>query len=74
MMTKFEKLMFEKAGVLDKVYGQEVSRLIRERYSLDEELALGRQRDSKPEEWAEFNAYCEECKAEAKKEIYGGTS
>lgn len=73
-MMKFEKLMLEKAGVLDKVYGQEVSRLIRERYSLDEELALGRQRDTKPAEWAEFNAYCERCKAEAKKEIYGGTS
>ena len=26
---------------------------------------------TKPEEWAEFNAYCEKCKAEAKKEIYG---
>ena len=29
---------------------------------------------TKPEEWAEFNAYCEKCKADAKKEIYGGTS
>lgn len=74
MMMKFEKLMFEKAGVLDKVYGQEVSRLIRERYSLDEELALQRQRYEKPEEWAEFNAYCEQCKAEAKKAIYGEES
>lgn len=70
-MKEFEKKLFEKNGVLDKVYGQEVSRLIRERYSLDEELALGRQRDKKPEEWAEFNAYCEQCKAEVKKEIYG---
>ena len=61
-MTEIEKKLAELNGVLDKVYGQEVSRLIRERYSLDEELSLGRQRDKKPEEWAEFNAYCEECK------------
>ena len=38
---------------------------------LDEELALSRQRDAKPEEWEAYNAYCEECKAEAKAEVYG---
>ena len=73
-MKEREKKIFEKNGVLDKVYGQEVSRLIRERYSLDEEFAISRQRDTKPEEWAEFNAYCEQCKAEAKITIYGGST
>lgn len=29
---------------------------------------------TKPEEFAEYDAYCEQCKAEAKNEIYGGTS
>lgn len=43
-------------------YNQKVSCLIRERYTQDEEFALLRQRDSKPEEFAEYNAYCEECK------------
>lgn len=42
---------------------------IRERYSLDDELAIARQRDTKPEEWAGYNAYCEECKAQAKNEL-----
>lgn len=26
---------------------------------------------TKPEEWAEFNAYCEQCKAKVKAEVYG---
>ena len=47
-------------------YEQRVVQLIRERYDIDAELAILRQRDSKPEEFAEYNAYCEECKAKAK--------
>ena len=39
-----------------------VEEQIRRRYTLNEELAILRQRDSKPEEFAEYNAYCEECK------------
>lgn len=70
-MTELEKKLFEKNGVLDKVYGAKVSRLIRRKYTLDEELALSRQRDTKPEEWEAYNAYCEQCKTEAKAEVYG---
>lgn len=47
-------------------YEQKVVQLIREKYSMDDEFAILRQRDSKPEEFAEYNAYCEECKAKAK--------
>ena len=50
-------------------YEQRVVQLIREKYSIDDELALQRQRDSKPEEFAEYNAYCEECKAKVKEEL-----
>lgn len=42
---------------------------IREKYSLDQELAILRQRDSKPQEFAEYNDYVEKCKAEAKQEM-----
>jgi len=42
---------------------------VRERYSMDDELAIQRQRDSKPEEFAEYNAYCEQCKADAREEL-----
>lgn len=47
-------------------YEERVVQLIRERYDLDAELAILRQRDSKPEEFAEYNSYCEECKVQAK--------
>ena len=50
-------------------YEERVVQLIRERYDLDAELALLRQRDNKPEEFAEYNAYCEECKIQAKGEV-----
>lgn len=39
---------------------------IRQRYSLSEELAVLRQRDTKPAEYSEYFAYAEECKAKAK--------
>lgn len=54
-----------------KRYELQVEMKIREKYSISQELAILRQRDSKPEEYAEYNAYCEECKAQAKKEVYG---
>ena len=45
---------------------------IRKRYSINQELAILRQRDTKPEEYFEYNAYVEQCKAEAKVAIYEG--
>lgn len=47
-------------------YSEKVVSLIREKYSLDEELALERQRDTKPQEFSEYYAYCETCKQKAK--------
>ena len=37
--------------------------MIRQRYSVSDEFAILRQRDSKPEEFAEYNAFAESCKA-----------
>ena len=54
----------------DRLYPNLVSRLIRERYSIDDEMAILRQRDTKPNEYEAYNAFCEDCKAKAKKEIY----
>lgn len=42
---------------------------IREKYTIDQELAILRQRDTKPEEFDEYNAYVENCKELAKKEV-----
>lgn len=47
-------------------YDEMVVSLIRERYSLDEELAIQRQRDTKPDEFSQYFAYCEECKEKAR--------
>lgn len=50
----------------DDGYGERVNALIRERYTLSEELAILRQRDTKPDEFTQYNTYCEECKTKAK--------
>lgn len=46
---------------------------IRKKYDINAELALHRQKDKKPEEFAMYDAYCEECKAfvKEKKTLYG---
>lgn len=49
-------------------YEAKVDRLVREKYSLSNELAILRQRDTKPEEFSEYNTYVELCKAIAKAE------
>lgn len=50
-------------------YPQLVENKIRTKYSVSAELAILRQRDTKPEEFAEYNSFCELCKAEAKTEL-----
>lgn len=47
-------------------YENYVNTLIREKYTLSQELSILRQRDAKPEEYNAYNAYCEMCKIEAK--------
>ena len=39
-----------------------VNELIRRKYTLSEELAILRQRDSKVDEFTEYNTFAEECK------------
>lgn len=50
-------------------YEERVEQLIREKYNVNQELAIQRQRETKPEEFEEYFAYCEECKSLAKNEI-----
>lgn len=47
-------------------YSEKVVSLIREKYSLDEELAIQRQRDTKPDEFQKYFEYCEFCKKQIK--------
>lgn len=65
-MTDIEIRLAKLNGKTEAVYKKEVNRLIRARYSLSDEFAILRQRDEKPDEFAEYCAYAEECKANAK--------
>ena len=47
-------------------YDAEIVALIRGRYTLNDEIAILRQKDAKLDEFAEYNAYCEECKKKVK--------
>lgn len=54
---------------IQPTYEERVVELIRIRYDVNAEFAILRQRDSKPEEFAEYNSYCEECKVQARLEL-----
>lgn len=45
-------------------YEERIVNRIREKYSINDELAILRQRDTKPEEFEEYNAFVEKIKAE----------
>lgn len=53
----------------DRLYETRIIQRIRKRYSLNQELAILRQRDTKPSEFEEYNAFVEACKAEVKREM-----
>lgn len=46
-----------------------VDKLIREKYDVSAEFAVIRQRDTKPDEFIEYNAFCEECKEKARAQL-----
>ena len=68
-MNSIEKRLSRLNGTQESDYIAYVDELVRKRYSLSAELAILRQRDVKPEEFAAYNAYAEECKARAKTEL-----
>jgi len=53
----------------EQEYKAEVERLVRTRYTASDEIGILRQRETKPAEFAEYDAYVEACKAQAKKEL-----
>ena len=54
----------------EMTYEEQVVAKIRERYSVDDELAILRQRDTKPDEFEAYNEYAEQCKKEIKESIF----
>ena len=53
----------------EELYEYLIISKIRTKYTLNQELAILRQRDVKSEEFAEYNSFVEKCKAEAKTEL-----
>jgi hypothetical protein len=53
----------------DKLQEALISEKIRKVYSINDELAILRQRDEKPEEFEAYYAFVEECKKEVKAKI-----
>ena len=68
-MNNLIKKLIEGTEAEKKEYEALIVSYIRERYSINDELSIIRQRDSKPDEFAEYNNYVEECKVRAKESI-----
>lgn len=64
-----KKIKEQSPAAWDKLYEGQIIERIRARYTVNQELAILRQRDTKPEEFAAYNAYVEQCKAAVKKEM-----
>ena len=65
--------MYEEVDEIPKYtedeYKAKVEEKIRERYSISDELAILRQRDTKPDEYEAYYSYAEECKRTIKEEM-----
>lgn len=54
------------AYLKNMTYDKYIVYLIRKRYTQNDEFAILRQKDRKPDEYAEYDSYCEQCKTQAK--------
>lgn len=64
-----EQAAAERAYWQSVSYDDAVDAEIRKRYSVSQEFAILRQREEKPDEYAAYYAYCEECKAYVKAQM-----
>lgn len=56
----------KRAGLQKDLYPDLIVYFIRQKYSVDDEFALERQKDRKPNEYEQYDTYCENAKAYAK--------
>lgn len=68
-MNNLIKKLIEGTEVEKKEYEALVVSYIREKYTINDELSIIRQKDTKPDEFNEYNNYIEECKAKAKENM-----
>ena len=69
--VKYEPQIPEVEVDKEELYKNCIVDLIREKYTVDDELSIQRQRDTKVDEFNEYNSYVENCKKIAYNEIYG---
>ena len=65
-----DKYNARKQVIANDEYENKVVALIRQKYNVNQELAILRQRDAKPQEFAEYNEYVEQCKEQVKNELW----
>ncbi len=63
-----QQLEAEKQYWQNADYGEAINAEIRKRYTESQEFAILRQKEEKPEEYAQYFAYCESCKAYVKEQ------
>ena len=61
-----EEAKKHQAEIPQQTYDELVDAEIRKRYTISQEFAILRQKDEKPEEYAEYYTYCEQCKTKVK--------
>lgn len=64
-----EQIQAERELAKKNQYENLIVSKIRQKYSINQELAIIRQRDAKPEEWNIYNEYVESCKRQVKEEL-----
>lgn len=68
-MDKEKYLLAKANGLEDRFRGDEISRRIAKEYPLSAQIALLMDKDIKPNEWAEYQAFREKVKNEVDAEI-----
>ena len=68
-MNKQEVILNKLNGTLEQYKNKEINKRIRLVYTIDDELAIHRQRDTKPTQFEDYNNTIEEIKANVKEEI-----
>ena len=61
-----EKYNARKQALANEEYENKIVALIRKKYNINQELAILRQRDAKPQEYQEYYDYVEQCKEQVK--------
>lgn len=69
MINKKTVDLAKRNGTLDKLYHDEVERRVEARYTLRQEIAIQRKRETNPEEFEAYNVFVEGVKKDIKAEI-----